>query len=285
MNSKYSDHPYANAMANSSVVNQTYDLLPDMYKEKFSNRSPFWGFAPYIAARDISVAENSRDLSILGSTGSRKDSDYQEKVTTIQETLKLLLEDDHPINNDLETSKLPSYQLQLSSNQRTGEVIISLGDYFAKHGYGGLDYERLVILGECIAYVKRFHRQGWRVEVEDVLEAWYFVNYFKAPRPTLSLSSKKILSVIDTQNRAGNFPSQRQIIKKTGLANNVVSHAIGQNIKSGEGSGKLIIDGYVEFDDVKQGYRLSELGKLALTNDYHVVIGGRLYRPKHPLKS
>jgi hypothetical protein len=76
------------------------------------------------------------------------------------------------------------------------------------------------------------------------------------------------------QNRAGNLPTQRQIIAKTGLANNIVSRAVGLKIKSAEGSGKLIVDGYVEFDEAKQGYQLTELGKFALTNDFHIVIDG-----------
>jgi|GEM_PF-1879365 hypothetical protein len=284
MNSKYSDRTCADVMANSCVVNQTYELLPDTYKKQFVNRNPFWGFTPYIAARDISLAENERLLSILGSTGSRKDSDYQEKVTTLQVALKLLLEDDRSISNDPGTRTLPLNQ-QLPSDQRTADLISGLGDYFAKHRYGGLDYHRLVVLAECIAYVKHFYRQNWRVESEDVLEAWYFVNYCKTPRPTLSLSSKKILRVVEVQNRAGNLPTQRQIIAKTGLANNIVSRAVGLKIKSAEGSGKLIVDGYVEFDEAKQGYQLTELGKFALTNDFHIVIDGIVHRPKNPLES
>ena len=284
LSSKYLDRVFTDAFVNSSAVNIIFEFLPFALKERFMSNSPFAGFGQYLA-RDISRKENDKTLSVLGSTSSYENLEYQMKVVSLQSALEILVDDEHStINKDLQTRKLPAYA-QERCDRRTENLIVRLIDYFALNDYGGLHYHQLVILQECLAYTKRFYRHRWRVEVEDVLEAWYFVNYFKAPRPTLSLSSKNILSIIDTQNRAGNFPTQRKVIKKTGLANNVISRAIGKKIKSGEGSGKLIVEGYVEFDEVKQGYRLSELGKLALTNDFHAVIDERVYRPKHPLES
>ena len=133
--------------------------------------------------------------------------------------------------------------------------------------------------------MKRFYRKRWRVEVEDVLEAWYIINYCKQPRPPLIQSHRKILGYVKAQNREGKFPTQRQIIRNTGLATKIVSHAVGLKIKSVVGAGILLVERYLEYDDAQGGYRLTELGELALDGDFHITVGKETYAPKDPLES
>jgi hypothetical protein len=161
---------------------------------------------------------------------------------------------------------------------------MGLGDYFAQQGYTGLNYQQLIVVAECIAYVKRFYRRYWRVETEDVLQAWFFINFFKRPRPPLSQSSKKILHYIWRQNLEGKFPTQRRIIKKTALSAKVVNNAVGLKIKRPGGSGKLIIQGYLEYNIDQAGYQLTQLGELELTDDFHITVDGTIFRPKSILE-
>ncbi len=283
LRSKYLDRVFADAFVNSSAVNMIFEFLPFALKERFMSNSPFAGFGQYLA-RDLSRKENDKTLSILGSTSSYENLEYQMKVVSLQSALEILVDDEHStINNQLQTRKLPAYT-QERCDQRTENLIVRLSDYFALNDYGDLHYHQLAILQECLAYAKRFYRHRWRVEVEDVLEAWFFVKYFKRPRRPLSKSSKKILDFIYAQNRERNFPSQRHIIKKTGLATKVVSQAVGLKIKAWEGAGRHIADGSVMYDEDKHGYALTPAGELALTDDFHITLDGEVYRPKHPLE-
>jgi hypothetical protein len=279
LNSKYLDRLFVDALKNSSLANLVFEFLPPNLKERFIVSSPFAGFEQFIVTRDISPAENDRTLSILGPNSPNSGLDYQLKAAAFQSALGLLLEDEHSINEDLGNCKLPVYE-QEQSLSVTANLIMGLGDYFAQQDYAGLHYQQLIVVAECIAYTKRFYRRYWRVEIEDVLQAWFFINFFKRPRPPLSQNSKKILLYIWRQNAEGKFPTQRQIIKKTGLSTKVVSNAVGLKIKRPEGSGRLIIEGHVEYNIDQQGYQLSQLGEFALTNDFHVTVDGTTFRPK-----
>jgi hypothetical protein len=279
--SKYLDRLYANALANSSLANLVFEFLPPNLKESFIVSNPFAGFGQFIATRDISPAENDRTLGILGLSSSC--SGFDMKAEALQSALGLLLEDEHSINKDLANRKLPVYTQQ-QSDHRTANLIDALGGYFAQHDYGGVHYQQLIVIAECIAYVKRFYRCCWRVETEDVLEAWFFINFFKKPRPPLIQSSKEILRYIWRQNREAKFPTQRQIIKNTGLSNKAVSNAVGLKIKQPGGSGKLILGRYVEYNFDQEGYKLTQLGELALTNDFHITVDGTTFQPKSILE-
>lgn len=277
----YLDRQYADAMLNSSVVNLTHEVLSSRYQERFDDLNPFSGFKEFFARRDISRSKSDRFVASL-QCSPEDDSTYKVKVDIFHLTLELQL-DDVPEINDTLPQKLPSCEQQ-RSNKQTEDLIVALGDYFARNDYAGINYQQLVVLAECIAYVKRFHRNLWRVEVEDVLESWFLINYCRHPRPPLTLTTKNVLNAIDSKNRAGIFPSQRQIIATTGIANNTVNHALGLKIKSREGVGKLILDGYVEYDYAEEGYRLTDLGKLVLTNDFHITVSDTTYHPKNPLE-
>jgi hypothetical protein len=279
---KFLDKKYAEAMFNSSAVNLTYEVLPSRYQERFNDLNPFSGFKQFFVQRDISLLKADRANQLLQKT-VKDCSNNQFEVVTFHVALELLLENAPSLNDDLGLLTLSSYKQQ-PSNKETGGLIVALGDYFARNDYGGVNYQQLTVLAECIAYVKRFHRNLWRVEVEDVLEAWFLINYCRKPRPPLKDEHKRILEVIGSQNRAGLFPTQRKIIKKTDLSNNTVSKAIGLEIQSKEGRGYLIVDGYVEFLDAQKGYQLTELGRLALTNDFQITVSRRTYRPKNPLE-
>jgi hypothetical protein len=281
LNSKYLDRLFADGLANSSLANLVFEFLPPNLKERFIVSNPFAGFGQFVVTRDISPAENDRALSILGPNSSY--SGFDMKAEALQSALGLLLEDEHSINKDLANRKLPVYE-QEQSVRLTVNLIMGLGDYFAQQDYAGLNYQQLIVVTECIAYVKRFYRRCWRVEIEDVLQAWFFVNFFKRPRPPLSQSSKKMLHYIWRENGERRFPTQRQIIKKTGLSAKVVSNAVGLKIKRPEGSGKLIIQGYVEYNIDQKGYQLTQLGELALTDDFHVTVDGTTFRPKSILE-
>lgn len=280
---KLLDQRYASALLNSSIVNKTYELLPERYKELFGNFNLFSGFMQCIACNDISLDETDRIRSVL-SISSQKDSTSQKTdFGTFRLSLELLLDDAQDINDCLGSETLPSYQ-QLRSNQSTSGLIDKLGDYFTKNDYSGVNYEQLVLLMECIAYVRRFARKSWRVEIEDVLEAWFFVNYYRTPRPPLKRNEKEILQMIELHNRQDVFPTQRKIIKKTNLAIKTVNKALGLNINSRDGRGSLLVDRYVDYDESRKGYCITELGKIALTNDFYINVGQRTYRPKNPLK-
>ena len=283
LNSKYLDRLFDDTLANSSAVNLVFEFLPATLQERFIARKPFAGFTQFMAARDISPSKNDRTLSILGPTNSCSSFEHKIKSATFQSALGMLLEDEHSINEELGNRKLPVYTQQ-RSDHRTASLIEALGGYFAQHDYGGLHYQQLTVIAECIAFVKRFYRCCWRVETEDVLEAWFFINFFKKPRPPLIPSSKKILRYICRENREGKLPTQRQIIKKTGLSAKVVNNAVGLKIKRPGGSGKLIILGYLDYNIDQKGYRLTELGELALSNDFHITVDGTTFWPKSILE-
>lgn len=283
--SRYVDTLYVGALSSSSLINETFELLPVRYQERFEGAAPFAGFLQFIAACDISRIDNNATLTVLQSKTITADSRKRmAKVQVFQEALLLTLEDDPVTNENLRTLQVPSYE-RLKPEKRTEALILGLRDYFARGDYYGINYQQLLVLAECAAYVKRFYRERWRVEVEDVLEAWYIINYCKQPRAPLSPSLRTILTAIQALNRARIFPSQRQVIKKTGLANNTVSQAVGLKIKRWEGAGRLIVAGYVEYDDCRGGYRLTELGELALDNNFHITVGKENYVPKNPLES
>jgi hypothetical protein len=279
----YSDREYFRVMANSSSVNATYDLLSGRNKERFIEKNPFAGFAQFFA-NEARTNETAKVFAILDHDGHENDVHDQIEINTFQLGLELLFDDAVAINDDLGSLKLPRYEQQ-KSDSRTADLINALGVYFTKNDYGGINYLQLVILEECIAYVKRFHRHHWHVEIEDVLEAWYIINHCKQPRPPLSRSLRKILDYVKAQNGQGKFPTQRQIIKQTGLAYNTVSQALGLKIKSWEGTGTLIVGGYVEYDDGCGGYRITEFGELTIDSDFHITVGKETYVPKNPLES
>jgi hypothetical protein len=280
----YLDRRYAEAMQNSSVVNQAYDLLPIRYKERFDEVTPFSGFTQLFSGAEISLVEKNRAANIL-QLGTPEDApNHQNNVVIYQLALDLQLENAPLINDELGSQKLPSYQPE-RSDKRTAGLIEALWGYFARNDYGGINYHQLCVLAECMAYMKRFFRKRWRVEVEDVLEAWYTINYCKQPRPPLSRSHGKILGYVKAQNREGKFPTQRQIIRNTRLATNIVSRAVGLNVKSMVGAGTLLVEKYLEYDDAQEGYRLTELGELALDGDFHITVGKETYVPKDPLES
>lgn len=279
LNSKYTDRLYPDALENSSTINVIFGFLPDNLKERFVTHNPFSGFRPFIADKDVSSSESDRTLSVLGPRSEYGCIDFQIKATTFQSALGILLEAEHSINEDLGDRKL-STDTQMKSNQQTANLIYGLGHYFSQCDYGSLHYHQLIVIAESIAYVKRFYRDYWCVEAEDVLEAWFFINYFKKPRPPRSQSAKRILNYISKHNSEGKFPTQRQIIKETGLSIKVVSNAVGLKIKRPEGSGKLLTQGYVEYDIDREGYKLTQLGELALTNDFHISVDGTTFRPK-----
>jgi hypothetical protein len=282
LKSKYLDDMCAEAFVNSSAVNLTYELLPSRYEELFKHKNPFSGFKKFVADSDISCSKNDRTLAILNLKSPQDDHRYRMKVEAFQLALELLFEDAVAINESLGSKALPSYQ-QLRCDQGTENLIDELYNYFARNDYGGINYQQLVFLAECIAYTKRFYRKCWRVEIEDVLEAWFFINYFRTPRSPLQGSDKGMLQAIDARNRAGVLPSQRQIIKKTGLATKTVNKALGLKINNKDGRGSFFTVGYVDYDESQKGYRLKEMGKIALTNEFYVSIDGRTYTPKDPL--
>jgi hypothetical protein len=283
LNSKYLDRLFADTLVNSSLANLVFEYLPPNLKERFIVSNPFAGFGQFIATSDISSSENDRTLSILGPISSCSSFEYETKSAAFRSALGMLLEDEHSINEELGNRKLPVYTQQ-QSDHRTANLIEALGGYFAQHDYSGLHYQQLIVIAECIAFVKRFCRCCWRVETEDVLEAWFFINFFKQPSPPLSQNSKKILHYIWRQNSEGKFPTQRRIIKKTGLSAKVVNNAVGLKIKRPGGSGKLILEGYVEYNIDQQGYQLSQLGEFALTNDFHITVDGTTFLPKSILE-
>jgi hypothetical protein len=281
---RYLDKMYAHAMLGSSLVNETFELLPRKYQECFGEAAPFAGFLQFIAALDINCKDNHAARSILQLDASNADLYKQQlKSSVFRQALLLSLNDDPDVNEALGTRQMPNYE-QLEPEKRTEALILELRDYFAQGDYYGINFQQFLVLEECIAYVKRFHRESWRVEVEDALEAWFFVNYCKKPRSQLNDNNKNILRFIDLQNLQGKLPSQRQIISRTRLANKTVNNAVGVKIKTEGEAGALIIQGYVEYDHVEKGYRLTVLGRTALTNDFYVRINGKLYRPKNPLE-
>jgi hypothetical protein len=282
-NAAYLDQRYADAMRNSSVVNLAYDFLPIRYKDRFDEVSPFSGFTQFFSGAEIVRVEKNRIASILQLKASQDDLTYQNDVVIYQLALDLVLENAPLINDGLGSQKLPSYQ-QERSDKRTGDLIEAFWGYFERNDYGGINYHQLIVLAECIAYFKRFCRKRWRVEVEDVLEAWYIINYCKQPRPPLSQSHRKILGYVKAQNREEKFPSQRQIIKQTALAHNTVSQALGLSIMGSAGAGTLLVERYLEYDDAQGGYRLTELGELSLDSDFHITVGKETYVPKNPLE-
>lgn len=280
----YLDQRYADAMRNSSVVNQAFDLLPNRYMERFDEVTPFAGFTQFLSGQEKNHVENNRVASILQLKAPQDDPSYQNNVVIYQLTLDLVLENAPMINDELGSQKLPSYELE-RSDKRTDDLIEGLWEYFEQNDYGGINRDQLLVLAQCAAYMKRFYRKRWRVEVEDVLEAWYIINHCKQPRPPLSLSLTKILRRVKAQNREGKFPTQRQIITQTGLAHNTVSKALGRKIKSRVGVGTLLVERYLSYDDVQGGYRLTELGDLALDGDFHITVAKKTYQPKNPLES
>jgi hypothetical protein len=283
INSKYLDRLFDDAIVNSSAVNIIFEFLPATQQDRFIDRNPFSGFGQFIATRRVSSSENDRTLSTLSQISPSSSSEYKLKFAAFQSALGILLEDEHSINEELGNRKLPAY-IQQQSDHRTANLIEALGGYFAEHDYGGVHYQQLIVIAECIAFLKRFYRCRWHIETEDVLEAWFFVNFFKRPSPPLSQSSKIILRYISAQNSAGKFPTQRQIIRRTGLGNKVVSYAVGLRIKRPGGSGKLILQGYVEYNFDQEGYKLTQLGELALTNDFHITVDGTTFQPKSTLE-
>jgi hypothetical protein len=280
----YLDQRYADAMLNSSVVNDAYNLLPIRYKERFDEVNPLSGFTHFFSGAEISHIERGRIASILELKPPHHDPNYRKNAEIYDLTLDLLLENVPLINDDFGSQKLPSYQ-QERSDKRTADLIEGLWGYFERNDYGGINHHQLWVLAECMAYMKRFYRKRWRVEVEDVLEAWYIINHCKKPRPHLGRRILKILGRVKAQNREGKFPTQRQIIKQTGLAYNTVSQAIGLKIKSKEGAGLLLVQRYLDYDDDQGGYRITDLGELALDSDFHITIGTETYQPKNPLES
>ena len=271
-------------MHNSSVVSLAYDLLPNRYKERFDEVSPFSGFTQFFSGAEISRVEKNRISSILQLNAQQDDPSYQNDVVTYQLAFDLALENAALINDALGSQKLPSYELE-RSDKRTDNLIEGLWEYFEQNDYGGINCHQLLVLTQCTAYMKRFYRKRWRIEVEDVLEAWYVINHCKQPRPPLSPSHKRILRYVTTQNREGTFPSQRQIKKQSGLACNTVSQALGLKINSNEGAGMLLVQRYLKYDDDQAGYRITDLGELALDSDFHITVGEETYVPKNPLGS
>lgn len=280
----YLDRRYEDEMWNSSVMNKAYDLLPNRYQERFNKVRPFSGFTQFFSGEVISPKENQEIGSILQLNTPADNPNYRKDVTIYQLGLDLVLEDAPSINDALGSQMLPRYQYE-PSYKRTADLIHGLGGYFERNDYGGVNYQQLCVLAECMAYMKRFYRKRWSVEVEDVMEAWFIINYCKQPRPPLSPSRQTILDHVKAKNRGGSLPTQRQIIKKTGLATKTVNHALGLKITSAAGAGTLIVEGYVEYDDAQGGYRLTELGELALDSDFHVIVGEKTYQPKNPLES
>jgi hypothetical protein len=283
-NTAYLDQRYSKVMQYSSAVNSAFELLPIQYSDRFADIDPLSGFKHLFSGfEELTVADTDKINHVLQYDTPQNDPLYKKNVGIFRIALGILLENAADLDDILSSLKLKVYQLE-QPEKRTADLINGLGDYFGSSDYGRLKLHQLCVLAECKAFMKRFYRKSWCIEVEDVSEAWFVINYCVRSRLSLNKNVIKMLRYVQAQNRQKKFPSQRKVIKGTELPHNTVSRAMRCDPESLMGVGTLILEGFVAYDAELRGYRITEFGELVLDGNSFIKVNGKIYRPKNPLE-
>ncbi len=189
-------------------------------------------------------------------------------------------------------------------DDETWGLIQELDALFIGAGYGLTNIKQFFALCECIALWKRFNRGYTRVEIDDVLEAWYLLASIE--RETITRTSKQGIATLraiktlcdeyDAQYvherdeektfTAAKRPTRRDVVKEADVSQAHIYRLLQSRPNEQGKCGELIELGYVR--DVEcEGHlavELTPLGETVLCEvPRHAIVNVEEYEPKEPI--
>jgi hypothetical protein len=248
------------ALDNASIL-AALDFVKDVDRETY--RKAYKGFEQWF---DRPCIDFEKEVAIL----------QVEEPTVYDKTLfrlaldVLLLPPKQTFNNDLpETERLPIL-VPDDFSVETDAVVQELHKLCRTVFGCDCHYIQIMILAECIALMKRFERNKWQVQTQDVVTAWRYCTCFVAWEYPMHKEVRKLYTSILAANNANKIFSQWDAIK-AGINRKYVA----QELRKDTGQG--IASGIVEKLNPK-GYWLTERGKRLILNDFTLEVDGRIIK-------
>jgi len=183
---------------------------------------------------------------------------------------------------------------------RTRALIEALNSIFDAAGYGITNIKQFFTLCQCAAVWNRFARGYTRIDVTDVLEAWWLFSNVERETITRTTKSgitilKKIKELCDDYDEYAQLhgvdqddakrPTRAEVVKESQVSQAQVYRLLRPMGREGDKAGELFELGYVNtrYQDDKTVLELTKLGRAVLQPVPDIVkINGKEYEPIEP---
>lgn len=184
----------------------------------------------------------------------------------------------------------------------TRALIEALNLKFNEAGYGITNIKQFYTLCQCAAVWNRFNRGCVRIDVNDVLEAWWL--FSKVERETITRTTQNGIEVLKAikelsdeydaealRNAIGGTipeakrPTRSEVVKQSEIPQASVYRLLRPMGRDGDKSGELFELGYVNtrYQDDKTVLELTKLGCAVLADiTQSITIDGKHYAPIEP---
>lgn len=257
-----------------AVATISESLVPDEIKPQIAGA--FLGFEEFFHNASIRTAprqERERINQLFGVNDKERES---ETTNLLYAALELLLTEKPPSWANLPVLKKPE-----RSSKEVEELIYAFGEPICEIFGGDVPLIHMSVIYEGLAFMRRFYRKRWRVEVEDVLDAWAFCDYFlKKELPKLAPAAIEILRCILARNDVSKKPSQNEIFQETGLSWGTINSYL--SAKEGK-EGDLVRKGLVAVTKAEKynrySYTITQYGRYALADGKIALeVNGKVYQ-------
>jgi len=136
---------------------------------------------------------------------------------------------------------------------------------------GDSHYTEIMILAECRAYMKRFERNRWQVQTEDIISMWQTCMRYIEWQYQMHPEVRKLYTKMLLTNNANKGYSQWDAIKA-----GVNRKYVAQELRKDTGRG--VVGGICERREGPRGYWLTERGRRLILNEFALEVDGEIIK-------